>query len=959
MNTFLHHIATDLYSRYGEKISDLCIVFPNRRASLYFKKYLSELTNKPIWAPATTTINELMQEISGFDIADNIKLLFELYTIYKRVKKTEESFDDFYFWGEMMLNDFDDIDKYLVNPEDLFKNLKSLKSIQDQFNYLSDEQIEAIKQFWQSFDIQKQSAHQEDFISIWNILLDIYKLFKQKLNDLGITYEGMTYRFVADKIKGNEKIELPHSKYVFIGFNALNNCEKKLFNYLQNNKLADFYWDYDESYINNEHHEAGFFLRQNIQDYKNPTSFLNQDIFKSLSKEKKIDIISVPSDIGQAKVITQILKESKENHTESPNKTAIVLTDEEMLVPVLHSIPDTIDKINVTMGYPVSNTPIYSLLEHVIELQRNSKETKSVTTFYHKNVLAILSHQYVNTQFETEANNLLQFIKTNNRIVISKEELSTCEFFTVIFTKINTYLELSEYMLNILHQVYNSLKKSGDENTIHTTSLEKEYIYHIYLSINRVKDVLHEQKIEIKMETYIRLIRKIIRNLRVPFTGEPLSGLQIMGILETRLLDFENLFITSLNEGTLPKTEASLSFIPYNLRRGFGLPTIEHQDAIYGYYFYRLIQRAKNITLIYNSSSDGMQTGEMSRFLYQLKFESEHQITEKSLRYDINITQAKELTIEKTDEVIKKLNKFIPSKGGTKYLSPSGLSTYLRCKLQFYFRYIAELREQDDITEEIDAPLFGNILHEAMDFLYKDFVGIELSNEIIQKLKKDKVKISEAIDHSFSKEYFKSGKVNYSGKNIIIREVIEKYIYQILKIDENIAPFKILSLEDTYEIEVPIAKNGSTETVKLGGKIDRVDELNNNIRIIDYKSGGDKLEFKNIESLFSEEKKNQNSVVFQTFLYSRFYKEIKNPNQNIVPGVYSVRKIYDNNFDYRIKQKENRTETIIEDYDLVATEYSEKLTELITDIYNPEITFSQTEEIRNCEYCEFRKICHR
>ena len=959
MDTFLKHIATDLFTRYGEKISDLCIVFPNRRASLYFKKYLSELTNKPIWAPATTTINELMQEISELNIADNIKLLFELYTIYKQVKKSEESFDDFYFWGEMMLNDFDDIDKYLVNPEDIFKNLKSLKSIQDQFNYLSDEQIEAIKQFWKSFDIDKQSEHQDDFIRIWNVLLDIYKLFNKKLNQLGIAYEGMIYRFVADKIKGNEKIELPHSKYIFIGFNALNNCEKKLFNYLQNNSLADFYWDYDESYINNEYHEAGFFLRQNIQNYKQPANFLTQDIFKSLSKQKKIDIISVPSDIGQAKVITQILQESKGNHTESPNKTAIVLADEDLLVPVLHSIPDSIDKINVTMGYPVSNTPIYSLLEHVIELQRNSKESKSGITFYHKNVLAILNHQYVNTQFEKKANSLLQFIKTNNRIVITRDELSTCEFFNVIFTKINTYLELSEYMLNILHQVYNSLKKSGDENTIHTTSLEKEYIYHIYLSINRVKDVLHEQKIEIKMETYIRLIRKIIRNLRVPFTGEPLSGLQIMGILETRLLDFENLFITSLNEGILPKTEASLSFIPYNLRRGFGLPTIEHQDAIYGYYFYRLIQRAKNITLIYNSSSNGMQTGEMSRFLYQLKFESEHEINEKSLRYDINITQAKEIIIGKTNEIVQKLNKFIPSKGGEKYLSPSGLSTYLRCKLQFYFRYIAELREQDDITEEIDAPLFGNILHESMDLLYKDFVGIELTNEIIQKLKKDKTRISEAIDHAFEKEYFKSGKVNYSGKNIIIREVIEKYINQILRIDEKITPFKILSLEDTYQIEVPITNNGSTETVKLGGKIDRVDELNNNIRIIDYKSGGDKLEFNNIKSLFSDEKKNQNSVVFQTFLYSKFYKEIKNPVQNIIPGVYSVRKIYNNNFDYRIKQKENRTETIIDNYSLVVNEYTERLTQLISDIYNPETTFSQTEETRNCEYCEFRKICHR
>ncbi|MBU8891415.1 MAG: PD-(D/E)XK nuclease family protein [Bacteroidales bacterium] len=958
MESFLKHIASDLYSRYKDDISNLCIVFPNRRASLYFKKYLSELSDKPMWSPVTTTINELMQEISGLTTADNIKLLFELFRIYKQIKKSDESFDDFYFWGEMMLNDFDDIDKYLVNPEDLFKNLKSLKSIQDQFNYLSDDQIEAIKQFWQSFEPEKQRDHQDEFISIWNALLEIYQQFNKKLTELGIAYEGMIYRTVADKIKGNEKIELPRTKYVFAGFNALNNCEKKFFNYLNNNKLADFYWDYDQSYINNHHHEAGFFLRENINQFNQPISISNKDIFKSLSQKKNIEVISVPSDVGQAKVITQKLQESNENIAESPNKTAIVLADEELLVPVLHSIPDTVDKVNITMGYPVNNTPVYSLLEHIIELQRNAKESKNGITFYHKNVVAILNHQYLNSQFTKEANELLQFIKKNNKIVITREELASCDFFKVIFTKINTYTELSEYILDILHQIYNSLKKSGQENTIHTTSLEKEYIYHIYLSINRVKDVLQEQQIEIKIETYIRLIRKIIRNLRIPFTGEPLSGLQIMGILETRLLDFENLFITSVNEGVFPKTEASLSFIPYNLRRGFGLPTIEHQDAIYAYYFYRLLQRAKNITLLYNSNSDGMQTGEMSRFLYQLKYESDFDIKEKSLKYDINITQPKEIEIQKSEAIIEKLKKFQSSGEGKKYLSPSALSTYLRCSLQFYFRYIAELREQDELTEEIDAPLFGNILHQAMNYLYEDFVGKEINSEIIKNLLKDSSKISSAIDQAFTDEYFKtSNKINYSGKNIIIRELIEKYILQILKVDDTFTPFEIISLEDTYEVEIPVNSNGTSEMVKLGGKIDRIDKQNNRVRIIDYKTGNDKLEFKNIEALFSDKKGDQNSAVFQTFLYSLFYLKDKKPQLPVTPGVYSVRKIYDKNFDYRIYNKD--TKLHIENYNLVNSDFSEHITQLVNDIFNPDISFTQTEETRNCEYCDFKKICHK
>lgn len=958
MESFLKHIATDLYSRYKDDISKLCIVFPNRRAGLYFKKYLAELTDKPIWAPATTTINELMQQISGLTTADNIKLLFELYRIYKQVKKSEESFDDFYFWGEMMLNDFDDIDKYLVNPEDLFKNLKSLKAIQDQFSYLGEEQIKAIKQFWSSFDPEKNSIHQEDFISIWNVLLEIYQQLNKKLTELGIAYEGMIYRTVADKIKGNESIDLPHTHYVFAGFNALNNCEKKFFDYLNNNNLADFYWDYDQSYINNPHHEAGFFLRDNINQYEQPISITNQDIYKSLSQPKNIEIISVPSDVAQAKVITQKLQESGESISESPNNTAIVLADEDLLLPVLHSVPDNFDKVNITMGYPVNNTPVYSLIEHIIELQKNAKDSKNGIRFYHKNVVAILSHQYINAQFPKESAELLQYIKKNNKIVITREELAFCDFFKLIFTKINTYLELSEYILTILHHIYNSLKKSGQENTIHTASLEKEYIYHIFLSINRVKDVLQEQQVDIKTETYIRLIRKIIRNLRIPFTGEPLSGLQIMGILETRLLDFENLYITSVNEGIFPKSEASLSFVPYNLRRGFGLPTIEHQDAIYAYYFYRLLQRAKNVTIIYNSSSDGMQTGEMSRFLYQLKYESDFKITEKSLKYDINISQTRDIQIDKSDEILKILTKFHASENGKKYLSPSALSTYLRCSLQFYFRYVAELREKDELSEEIDAPLFGNILHEAMHHLYKNFVGQEVNSDDIKILIKDKEKIASAIDHAFKDEYFKAdSKIIYSGKNIIIREIIEKYIYQILKIDKSLAPFEILSLEDSYDIEIPIEINGTSKQIKLGGKIDRVDKHHNQIRIIDYKTGSDKLEFKNMEALFSDKKEDQNSAVFQTFLYSKFYQQTKNPSIPITPGVYSVRKLFDNDFDYRIKNKD--TDLFINDYSIIANDYSDNLKQMLSNIFNHQVPFKQTEEPRNCQYCAYKKICHR
>jgi CRISPR/Cas system-associated exonuclease Cas4 (RecB family)/Fe-S-cluster formation regulator IscX/YfhJ len=953
MNTFLKHIAEDLYNRYEDKISELCLVFPNQRAGLYFKKYLSELTAKPIWSPKTTTINELMQEISGLTIADPIKILFELYQIYKQAKKSEESFDDFYFWGEMMLNDFDDIDKYLINPKDLFKNLESLKSIQDQFSYLTEKQIEAIKQFWQSFDPEKHSVHQQDFISIWNVLPVIYKKLNEKLTSLGIAYEGMIYRKVANLLEGNKEINLPHEKYIFAGFNALNQCEKKLFHFLQNNQRAEFFWDYDQSFIQNINHEAGLFLRENIKTFKTPLSFSNKNIPRLSTGQKNIEIISVPGNVGQAKIITEYVKQANQEITESPDNTAIVLADEDLLVPVLQSIPNNIENVNITMGYPVINTPIYSLLEHVIELQKNARKN----SFYHKDVTAILNHQYINTHFNKEASRLVQFIRTNNRIMIAKEELNTCEFFSLLFHKIESYAPLSEYFLTILHHVYQSLSDNKGGETIHTASLEKEYIYHIYLSINRVKEVLQEQQVEIRMDTYIRLIRKIIRNLRIPFTGEPLSGLQVMGILETRLLDFKHLFITSVNEGIFPKTESSLSFIPYNLRRGFGLPTIEHQDAIYAYYFYRLIHRAQDVTLIYNSNTDGLQTGEMSRFLYQLKYESPFNITEKSLRYDININPPKEIRIEKTPEIQKILRTYLSSSKKGKYLSPSGLSNYLRCKLKFYFSYVAGLKEQDEITEEIDAPLFGNILHEAMDNLYQHLKGKTVLPETLSEILKDKQQITASIDHAFNKNYFKNHKADYSGKNIIIREIIEKYVKQLIKKDAEMAPFKILSLEDTYQIKIPFKLNDAIEMVKLGGKIDRVDKQNNRIRIIDYKTGNDTLDYKNIEALFSDKKSDQRSAVFQTFLYSKFYHDLKKPELPVVPGVYSVKHLFDNTFEYRIYNKE--TKSYINNYNEVDVEYLQHLTHLIEEIFNPKIAFTQTEETSHCQYCPYQKICHR
>nr|MDA3778655.1 PD-(D/E)XK nuclease family protein [Bacteroidales bacterium] len=743
MKSFLKEVTEELYEQYKENISDNCIVFPNKRAALYFKKYLSEISNKPIWSPKLLTINELMQEISEKKPTNNIKLIFELYKIYRKIKTTTESFDEFYYWGEIMLSDFNDIDKYLVNPKQIFQNLSALKNIQEQFNYLSPGQIELVMQFWKSFKPEQFSENQEEFVHLWEILSNIYDEFRKELLKNDDSYDGMINKNIANKIINNEDIKLSNAKYIFIGFNALNECEKTLFKYLKNINRADFYWDYDYHYIDNHNHEAGRFIRENIKNYPSPK---NSNIrFNNLDTEKSIKIFSTTTDIGQAKVIAPLLKKINNEEIDDPNKHAIILTDEQILIPSLYAIPNSIDKVNVTMGYPLKDTPIYGFIKKIIELQKKVNSNNNEISFFYKHVISILKHQYINNK-DSKISELINDITKKNKIYLTKDELNISDITAKIFVKIDNHSSISEYLLNILNSLFHDIENQNFENQ----NIEQEYIYHLFITIKQLNEVLSESNINIQIETYLNLLDKIIQSINIPFTGEPLNGLQVMGILETRAIDFENIIILSMNEGIFPKVSTAMSFIPYNLRRGFNLPAIEYQDSIFSYYFYRLLQRAKNITLIYNSSSDGFQTGEMSRFIHQLKFETKHKIKHYNLSYDINTKPQEKIIISKNEEIKAKLNNYIGEKS-IRSLSPSAINMYLTCKLKFYFRYIAGLKEQNNLLEEIDPPTFGNILHNTMEDLYTPFLNKIISKESIKSITPDT--IENAINKALKKEF--------------------------------------------------------------------------------------------------------------------------------------------------------------------------------------------------------------
>ncbi|MCD6566231.1 MAG: PD-(D/E)XK nuclease family protein [Bacteroidales bacterium] len=965
-NNFLYQIAKKVYEHHQNGLGDVCIVFPNKRAGLFFSRYLSEITDKPVWSPVFMTIRELMQEFSGLQLADPLYLIFELYNSFRQEIKSEESFDEFYHWGEMLLGDFDEVDKYLISAKELFRNLSDLKEIENRFSVLDKEQIEVIKQFWKWFEPKKKSVHQEKFVSLWEVLYKIYSGFKNKINNEGLAYEGMLYKQVAEKILNKQNLELKYSSYIIVGFNAMSKAEDRLFEYLRDSGKAEFYWDWDQYYLDEgkEFQEAGFFISKNRKKY--PSAELDFNFNYMLDKNKKIEFIGVPSEIGQAKILEQVFRESHGEIKNLDHKTAIVLPDEHLLMPVIYSLPEEISNVNITMGYPVKNTPVYGLVCNLIELQR-SLRNKSGTNpvFYFKHVLPVLYSHYIQDVAGEEVKIIEQNINSKNIIYWSPGKEIKNTLLRIIFSVVEKVEDMSPYLLKILEYFH---KQDTDEEigNTHFSIIEREYIYNVYTLIKRLDDIITAAKgIRLSIDIYYRLLNRYMHDMKIPFSGEPLSGLQIMGILETRTLDFENVVILSMNEGIFPRSRPRYSFIPFNLRKGFGLPTIEHQDSIYAYYFYRLIQRARNISLIYDTSSGGLKTGEMSRFLTQMKYDKEIKITERILGSKINIEKNDPIRIFKTEKTLRVLSEYIVENNKVdRYISPTALNIYLDCSLKFYFKYIAQLKEPDEVIEEIDPMIFGNLLHHSVNLLYKPYVGKIIDLPVIKGLIKNRDKIKNFVNQSFIEIWFendnkKMGGLEISGKSIVIRDVLLKYVITMLETDLKYAPFRIIELEKNHWLDIPFSLNGIPEKIRVGGRIDRIDMVNGVIRVIDYKTGATENEIKMVSDLFSAGEKSRKRAVLQIFIYALMLKK-KKSDTAVIPGIYSVRDIHNKNFDYRIFIKDDKKSKSpvmdISDYEVSIVEL---IKETIEEIYDTTIPFLQVDEPDICKYCPYKQLCSR
>lgn len=959
MESFLKLVAADLYKHTEGNLAHTAVVFPNKRAGLFFNEYLAQESESPIWSPAYVSISELFRSLSPWEVGDPVKLVCELYKIFRRETQSTETLDDFYFWGEMLISDFDDADKNKVDTDKLFSKLQDLRNIMDDYTFIDDEQEEAIRQFFQNFSIERRTALKERFISLWDVLGNIYKGFRESLASQNIAYEGMMYRHVIEHLDVDK---LPYEKYVFVGFNVLNKVEHTLFTQLKDAGKAVFYWDYDEFYMKENRqavtHEAGEFIRRNLRDFPSP---LSGELFKNLSKPKEVHYIASSTENAQARYLPQWIR----NNLTTPEKeTAVVLCNEALLQPVLHSLPAEVKHVNITMGFPLSQTPVYSFLIALLELHTHGFNFKS-GRYTFQSVVTLLKHPYTR-QLTGQAELLEKELTRNNRFYPLPGELGKDEFLTRLFTPLSGNLNLCIRLSETLQQVAGiyQANTSGTEDTDAFNQLYRESLFKAYTTINRFRTLIEEDELTVQSETFRRLLVKVLSATNIPFHGEPAIGMQVMGVLETRNLDFRHLVLLSVNEGQLPKSGGDSSFIPYNLRKAFGMTTIEHKIAVYAYYFYRLLQRAERITLMYNTSSDGLNRGEWSRFMLQFLIEWPHPITRQFLEAGQSPQGTSPITVEKTPDVMRRMQSLFDVRANPKAkFSPSALNYYLDCPLKFYYRYVAGLSAPDEVSAEIDSATFGSIFHYAAEHIYKDLTthGKVINKEALETLLRNEVKLQDYVDTAFKKLFFnvpQNEKPEYNGVQLINSAVIARYLKQLLQNDLRYAPFTFIASE--MEVDEPIDIQTPKGVIKsrIGGIIDRMDSKDGTLRIVDYKTGGDADTPPHVESLFIPDKKRSN-YVFQTFLYAAIMCR-KQPTMKIAPALLYIHRAATETYSPVIQMGEPRKpKEAVEDFSKYEKEYRERLQGLLEEIFNPEKSFTQTEIIEKCTYCDFKALCKR
>ena len=954
MKPFLQRIAQAFYKEYGADVVERTFVFPNRRAGLFFQRYLSDAIDRPLFSPDVMTINECIQMAAREQPVDRLGALFRLYASYCKVSGSSEGFDNFVFWGEMLLADFDDVDKYLVDPRQLFTNVTELKEIDHRFNAFTENQIAAIREFWKNFDPVPDNSMGRNFVATWRVLLPLYEDFQQALRAEGLATEGMMYRRVAERLKAGQEVEeYAGRQFVFIGFNALTPAERCVFKELKKKKQADFYWDYEAAELQDEDNPASRFWKENTTVFP---SRLDIEPSGEKLRDKHFELWAVPSQAGQAKQVYALLDGIFAGNDSSDGiNTAVVLPDEGMLIPLIHSLPPRVDKVNVTMGFPLKATPAAGLIELVFELQRRRRDTPHGTAFYFQTVLNLLNHQYINLVCGDYVHTLTNRIAANNWVYVDAAELGGMPLMETIFTPLADTGDFLPYLMRVLRQLQASWRHSSRTADYR---MELDFLYQYYMVLNRMNDIMRTRPagIDPSNDTLMRLVRQLTAGISIPFVGEPLAGLQIMGVLETRGLDFENLIITSFNEGVFPRRNPQNSFIPYNLRRGFDLPTSEHQDALAAYHFYRLIHRARRVFLLYDSRTEGLVTGEVSRFAHQLHYHYGVSLQRRAVTFDVAFARPAPLRIEKSPEVMRKLEAFLQP-GSDKALSASSINSYIDCPLQFYFTHVEGMQQADEVDETIQDNMFGTLFHAVMEYTYTPYKGQMVQPDDCERLMADQAGMDRHIARAFAEKYFKRRDhtlVPLEGNNLLVAHVLRKYVKQTLLVDKRQAPFRYIASEDLYRACYPLSDG--VRQANLKGYIDRVDEKDGQVRILDYKTGSGSLDFKSFDDVFDPGQQKRPKYVLQTFLYGLLYRD-RAAGKTIMPGIYYIRDTFKEDFDTRLYHKEEKT--WITDFAKYEEDFRRHLTACLEEMFDPAIPFRQSTGTQPCQYCAYKSICNR